>query len=76
MPLGHKVQDVEPASDLYEPAAHALHAAFVAPGFLIVPVYPGAQMVHEETDVLPRDEPVVNVPVGHEIQFDHPVYGK
>ena len=59
MPVGQVVHGVEPAADLYEPAAHELHpAAFVVPGLVIVPVYPGAQMVQTETDVLPEGEPV------------------
>jgi hypothetical protein len=64
VPARHKVQNNAPAADLYEPAAHALHpAAFTVPGFVIVPVYPGAQLVHAETDELPT--PVVNMPNGH-----------
>lgn len=74
MPEGHEIQDVEPAADLYEPAAHALHpVALVVPGFVIFPAYPGAQMVHAETDVLPGDEPVVNMPDGQEVQEVAPV---
>ena len=73
MPVGHEIQDVEPAADLYEPAAHALHpAAFTVPGFVIVPVYPGAQIVQTETDVLPVRESVEWMPAGQEVQEDAP----
>ena len=37
------------------------------PAFVTVPAYPGAQMVQEEMDVLPVEEPVVEMPVGHNV---------
>jgi hypothetical protein len=33
--------------------------ALSVPGLMIVPAYPGAQIVHEETDILPVDNTVV-----------------
>ena len=42
------------------------------PAFVTIPAYPGAQMVHAKTDVPPEDEPVVDNPVGQDIQEDEP----
>ena len=66
-----EVHDEEPAVGAYELNAQIEQpAAFIVPGFVTVPAYPGAQMVQEETDVLPVEEPVVKIPTGqvvHEV---------
>ena len=59
IPEGQEVQLVEP-TPAYAPAGQSEHPpALTVPGFVTVPAYPGAQMVHAETDVLPAEEPVV-----------------
>ena len=47
-------------------------AAWTVPEFITLPAYPGAQIVHAETDVPPVDEPVVYIPVGQGLQEDEP----
>ena len=62
------MQAVAPAEETL-PAGQMVHPeALIDPGFVIVPAYPGAQIVQAETDVLPADDPVVVTPVGHAIQ--------
>jgi hypothetical protein len=46
--------------------------ALTVPGLMIVPAYPGAQIVHEDTDVLPVDESVVEIPRGHGVHVVAP----
>ena len=46
--------------------------ALPVPTFLILPAYPGAQIVHAETESLPVDELLVQIPKGHDVQEDEP----
>ena len=72
IPEGQEVQMDAPAEG-YEPAEQALHPdEFIVPEFVTVPAYPGAQMVHAETDVLPVADPVVDIPTGQDAQMDDP----
>jgi hypothetical protein len=41
--------------------------ALTVPGLMIVPAYPGRQIVHEETDVLPVDNALIEKPEGHDV---------
>jgi hypothetical protein len=65
---GHVRHVVLPAAE-YVPIAHAEHpAAFTVPASVTSPAYPGAQVVHEDTDVAPVAAPAVKTPVGHAVQ--------
>ena len=51
------------------PAEHILQPdALEVPEFVTVPAYPGAQIVHAETDILPVADPVVQIPEGQRVQ--------
>ena len=59
IPEGQDVQLDAPAP-AYEPAGQIVQpAALTVPEFITIPAYPGAQIVHAETEGLPVDEPVV-----------------
>ena len=59
MPTGQEVH-VDAPTPAYAPAGQSEHPpALTVPGSVTVPAYPGAQMVHAETEVLPVEEPVV-----------------
>ena len=46
--------------------------ALIVPAFVTVPAYPGAQIVHADTDILPVAEPEVRIPTGHDVHDDEP----
>ena len=71
-PAGH-VEQLDASARAYEPALQAVQPrAAVDPAFVTVPANPGAQIVHAETDVLPRSEPAVEMPVGQAVQLVAP----
>ena len=66
--LGQLRQITESAAE-NEPTSQAEHpAAFTVPGSVTSPAYPGAQIVHDCTDVAPAAAPAVNTPAGHKVQ--------
>ena len=46
--------------------------AVIVPAFVTVPEYPGAQIVHADTDALPIAEPEVKIPTGQDVHDDEP----
>jgi hypothetical protein len=59
LPPGQREHVVEPASEKL-PDGHDEHPdAIIVPGSVTEPAYPGAQIVHAETESLPVDELLV-----------------